>query len=131
MYHNNKWMLVSTGYSWADIYTKIICRQLGLPTYVFSINNFFFYKTSVIVVIDTAYQQCIFFLSLLKNFFIVKPLLGIDFVFDFRRTNYLILLTNRINQRFYSFIAFCQYFPNFVFQTFYVILKRIDFKLFV
>ncbi|XP_052705082.1 uncharacterized protein LOC128180917 isoform X1 [Crassostrea angulata] len=33
MYHNNQWMLVSTGYSWADIYTKIICRQLGLPTF--------------------------------------------------------------------------------------------------
>lgn len=41
MYYNNKWMFVSYGYKWVERNSKVICRQLGLPTYVFSINNFF------------------------------------------------------------------------------------------
>ncbi|XP_019919461.2 uncharacterized protein [Magallana gigas] len=33
MYYNNKWMFVSYGYKWVERNSKVICRQLGLPTF--------------------------------------------------------------------------------------------------
>ena len=41
MYYRNKWMLIAYSYGWNNEITKLICKQLGLPTYGYFYMNTF------------------------------------------------------------------------------------------
>ncbi|XP_078332359.1 uncharacterized protein LOC144625438 isoform X3 [Crassostrea virginica] len=48
MYYRNKWMLIAYSYGWNNEITKLICKQLGLPTFYTSFKNVYRSSTTLL-----------------------------------------------------------------------------------